>query len=254
MEHTENIGLGKAAGSEYYSIALVNENLDKVDKALGTLNEAVGVGGTSNIADKIGENTDTEAGTVFGDLHIIRNQTEQNGTDIAEVKTVVDSNAEKLNALQTSANNTKSVVDLINTQTESVKQTGEQTAGKVDTLLSVVDTLSQTLASVHQNILVIREDTYNTATNVYTLLTRNSSVKQIYTTTVTGTVTSSSGAPVVINIPDSMNTDRIVVLTNVSHTLATNTQMGVNWRRNGRELNIYAISGATVNVQIVEFY
>lgn len=262
---TENVGLTKPAGTEKYSLDVVNGNTDIIDKKLGMLLDAVGTGTGGGLGDKIGETTDTEAGTVFGDLNIIKKQTEQVGTDIAGVKTVVDSNAGKLNTLQTSAINTKAVVDLINTQTESVKQTGEQTAGKVNTIgtntaktaLQVekignsTDTGNATLFGLLNQL---KEQLATANQNIATLLVQTKGVKQVYKTAVNGTVTSSSEEPVIVRIPESMNHERVVVLTNAYGDPSFNTALGVTWTIEGSDLKIYAMKNVTVGVQLIEFY
>lgn len=261
-ELTENVGLTKPAGTEKYSLDVVNGNTDILDQTLGALLDAVGTGTGTGLTDKIGENTDTATGTVFGDLHIIKEQTEQNGTDIAEVKEVVDSNAEKLNALQTSANNTKAVVDLINTQTESVKQTGEQTAGKVDTIgTNTAETALQVAkignstdtgnATLFGLLNQLKEQLATANQNIATLLVQTKGVKAI----VAGNVQVKDGdaaGTAIVNIPDTMNPERVVVITtSKSSALGDN----VTWSRSGRTVTFSATNYYTsITYQFIEFY
>ena len=208
--------------------------------------DAVGTGG-GGLGDKIGENTDTEAGTVFGDLSVVKNQTEQNGTDIAEVKTVVDSNAGKLNALQTSVNNTKAVVDLVNTQTESVKQTGEQTAGKVDAARSEIAAVKAETAAILAQLNTLRGDVSYANTNIVTLLTQSKGVKRIHTETVTFPDNSYT---VTRTIPSDMNPDRVVII--CSETNATDTPL--TWYRNGNTFTFNGGKSKEFSYQLIEFY
>lgn len=257
---TENVGLTKPTGTEKYSLDVVNGNTDIIDEKLGLLLDAVGTGG-GGLGDKIGENTDTEAGTVFGDLHIIKNQTEQNGTDIAEVKTVVDSNAGKLNTLQTSANNTKAVVDLINTQTESVKQTGEQTAGKVDTIgTNTAETALQVAkignstdtgnATLFGLLNQLKEQLATANQNIATLLVQSKGVRAI----ASGDVSVSSSAGSTVTIPETMNPDKIIFLITARMTANTTFDSGIYWSRSENVITVQANSGGIAKWQIIEFY
>lgn len=142
---TENVGLTKPAGTEKYSLDVNNENLVKIDAALGELQNAVGTGTGGGLGDKVGNYDDTEAGTVFGDLNIIKDQTEQNGTGIAEVKTLTSGNSDKLTALQATAGNTKTVVDVVNTNVETVKQ-------NTVTLKTSVDGVSAKVENINSNV------------------------------------------------------------------------------------------------------
>ena len=256
---TENVGLTKPAGTERYSLDVVNGNTDILDRTLGALLDAVGVGTGTGLTDKIGENTDTAAGTVFGDLHIIKNQTEQNGTDIANVKTVVDSNAEKLNALQTSVNNTKAVVDLINTQTESVKQTGEQTFGKMDEILSVlawmktatdrIGSMSDTMESgtLFGQFKTLLANVAWANTNIATLLTQTKGVKNIYA--ASAQITNAENY-VDVTIPAHINPERVVILVD------TGNPVGLQWSRAGNMVRFTTVSAGIIGFtyQFVEFY
>ena len=255
-ELTENVGLTKPAGTEKYSLDVVNGNTDIIDEKLGMLLDAVGTGTGTGLTDKIGENTDTAAGTVFGDLHIIKEQTEQNGTDIAEVKEVVDSNARKLDTLQTSATNTKAVVDLINTQTESVKQTGEQTAGKLDTInTNTAETALQVAkignstdtgnATLFGLLNQLKEQLATANQNIATLLVQAKGVKQIYTSKATFT----GSHQIKRTVPAGMDVTRIIILTS---DLSNN--YNVQWELNDREITFNGNLDQYFTYQIVEFY
>lgn len=258
-ELTENVGLTKPTGTEKYSLDVVNGNTDIIDEKLGMLLDAVGTGTGSGLGDKIGESTDTAAGTVFGDLHIIKEQTEQNGTDIAEVKEVVDSNAVKLNTLQTSATNTKAVVDLINTQTESVKQTGEQTAGKVDTIgTNTAETALQVAkignstdtgnATLFGLLNQLKEQLASANQNIATLLVQTKGVKAV----VDGSVTTSSNSTS-FSIPHTMNPERVVII--FDYKTSQSVSYGVFWTRIGYTVTVdAAVANVSVKYQIIEFY
>lgn len=252
-ELTENVGLTKPAGTEKYSLDVVNGNTDILDQTLGALLDAVGTGTGTGLTDKIGENTDTAAGTVFGDLHIIKNQTEQNGTDIAGVKEVVDSNARKLDTLQTSATNTKAVIDLINTQTESVKQTGEQTAVKVDaigtntanTALQVAkignstDTGNATLFGLLNQL---KEQLATANQNITTLLVNGGGVKGILYTSNSQSIGEGGGHT--YTIPDGVSVDKIII----------NAIGNVTWRipSGDNEIIFLGDQGTRFSYQIIE--
>lgn len=187
---TENIGLTKPAGTEKYSLDVNNENLEKIDAVLGEIQEAVGTGSGGGLGDKVGNYDDTEAGTVFGDLNIIKEQTEQNGTDIAEVKQTANNNSDKLTALQTTAGNTKTVVDVVNTNTETVKQntetlktTANGISAKVDSINTNVSENGTKLDTLADKADVISGQVQTVGNNVNTANTNISSVKSTGETT-----------------------------------------------------------------------
>lgn len=287
-ELTENIGLTMPAGTEKYSLDVNNENLAKIDAALGGLQEAVG----SNLGDKIGNHDDTEAGTVFGDLNIIKDQAEQNGTDIAEIKQTAKGNSDKLTALQATAGNTKTVVDVINTNTETVKQNTETlktTANgisakvenikanvsgngtKLDTLDGKADVISGQVQTVGNNVSSVKTTVENVGgkvdtaisllnelktalananTNIATLLTQSKGVKAI----VSGQITTPPTNPYKIDatIPDTMNAEKVVVLA-TAHSTASNVDSGIAWVRDGHTVT-FAANNKVISYQFIEFY
>lgn len=222
---TENIGLTKPAGSEKYSLDVNNENLEKIDAALGEIQEAVGTGSGGGLGDKVGNYDDTEAGTVFGDLNIIKDQTEQNGTEIAEVKQIADGNSDKLTALQTTASNTKTVVDVVNTNTETVKQNTETlktsvdgvsakveninsnvsgNSTKLDTIDGKADVISGQVQTVGNNVNAVKTDVASVKSSVDTANTNISSIK----TTVESTSEKADTAVELLNLLKAIATTK----------------------------------------------
>lgn len=222
---TKNIGLTQPAGTEKYSLEVNNENLAKIDAALGELQEAVGTGSGGGLGDKVGNYDDTEAGTVFGDLNIIKGQTEQNGTDIAEVKQTANNNSDKLTALQTTASNTKTVVDVVNTNVETVKQNTETlkisvdgvsakveninsnvsgNGTKLDTLANKADVISGQVQTVGNNVNAVKTDVASVKSSVDTANTNISSIK----TTVESTSGKADTAVELLNLLKALATKK----------------------------------------------
>ena len=170
---TTNIGLTQAAESEYYSVDVVNENLEKIDTALGDIQNAVG--GSNSVSDRIGSHDDTEAGTVFGDLNIVKVQTGQISTDAAEIKTKVNGNADKLGAMKKVTDSTNTVAATINTRTVAMEEDIDSLLGKADNINTVASSNGTKLDSALSKIDTANTQITNTRNLVSTVNTNVSS-------------------------------------------------------------------------------
>lgn len=82
-EITENLELTKPAGNEYAEIDVLNENFNKIDRAVGDLMKG---GGTEEIKDAIGESDSTDTDTLMGKSNEILEKLERQGEQLETIQ------------------------------------------------------------------------------------------------------------------------------------------------------------------------
>lgn len=117
-----------------------------------------------------------------------------------------------------------------------------------------VDTLLENVAAVKTDTAALVQALATANQNIATLLTQTGGVKTIFSFRVNGAINTSGTNAAVVNIPETINPEKSVLITNVGPTSSNTSAGGVYWTRSGRTLNIYAWQGYIVDCQLIEFY
>lgn len=124
--------------------------------------------------------------------------------------------------------------------------------GKVDALQASMTAARSEIAAVKTDTAALVQALATANANIATLLTQTKGVKTIYTFRVTGAMTAGTPTAATVNIPDTINPDRIVLLLNNGNPAGNVT--GIYWTRSGRTISIYAGNTTNIDGQIIEFY
>jgi hypothetical protein len=119
-----------------------------------------------------------------------------------------------------------------------------------------VDALQESMTAARSEIAAVKTDTAalvqalaQANANIATLLTQTKGVKEIFYGNATVTGSDSSGQ-VTANIPNTMNPERVVIITTSRSSIGDN----VTWNRNGRTVTFSAVNYTQITFQFVEFY
>lgn len=112
-----------------------------------------------------------------------------------------------------------------------------------------LDILVENVASVKADTTALIQALATANANINTLLTQTKGVKEIFYGNATVTGSDSSGQ-VTANIPNTMNPERVVIITTSRSSIGDN----VTWNRNGRTVTFSAVNYTQITFQFVEFY
>lgn len=203
------------------------------------------------INSKIGSDADLPTSTIMGKLNSIRSNASNTKTDTTEIKAT-------LGTVNTNTASAKTTAETINAKVGETSSTAETTlfgnfnvlkgriGGNSDTGNTVFGLLNQLKTSVAS--LTTALATANS--NIATLLTNSKGVKAI--TSGTAQTDADTGYTVAVNIPTTMNPDKVVVLA-TAYSAAWSEDSGLNWTRAGRVVT-FKCYGKTITYQFIEFY
>lgn len=186
---TKNLGLTKAAGTEKYSLDVVNGNLDKVDEAIGELRESLG-----------------ENSPIVTALEAIKTSIESDtsSAEIAEVKTLIDGNADKIDTVKQNTETLKTTANGISAKVETIDSNISGNGTKLDTLADKSDDISDQVQTVGNNVNAVKTDIASVKSSVDTANTNISSIK----TTVESTSEKADTAVELLNLLKAIATTK----------------------------------------------
>jgi hypothetical protein len=120
---------------------------------------------------------------------------------------------------------------------------------KVDALQADMTAARSEIAAVKTDTAALVQALATANANIATLLTQTKGVKEIFYGNATVTGSDSSGQ-VTANIPNTMNPERVVIITTSRSSIGDN----VTWNRNGRTVTFSAVNYTQITFQFVEFY
>lgn len=120
---------------------------------------------------------------------------------------------------------------------------------KVDALQADMTAARSEIAAVKTDTAALVQALATANANIATLLTQTKGVKAIYSGSYTFTT-----REYITSIPETMNPEKVVIITTAGLSNSSSASYGITWERNGSEVTFRSWANLQFAFQFIEFY